>query len=486
MINQYKQRLSIFIDAQKKINLPFLTTQNSPAQWSDNDIKIEMENKKFRSVYVYNSCSRKSNVGCKNVRTLPTEHQLETYYADTLKAVFLELLATSVSSEAAYKKFLVFRLFLSYMQNKSLKIHQINPSLLNKFYQDENIRYEVSNRLCYILFILKGRGIIASHLEFKALPFEGDNSLDGHEKRSLEKMPDEQIIFAIGGIFHEIMPKTGDSINIYDGQLIKNQAVAAWAVMTLSMPQRAGAELFYIHNQKVQSKEVKVRVPTDDVDFNKEPTYETKTIYDLEWQGSKLFKDHKKHIRADMVPYVEQALNFFDVICEPARALCRFYANPNTPAYKIIGKFPVTDWHGIDKNKKVTLWQLIGLLGIFEHQYPAVCKEILSKSVPGFPYQFEMTMKNLTIVQKAALLGVDCTENKRVPDELRGKSLTVKEIEEKWISYQKSVMPNFPKRLHTNRNNTLLSNALTIFTGSIVTSSCSYRSVSLSQISSHL
>ena len=68
-----------------------------------------------------------------------------------------------------------------------------------------------------------------------------------------------------------------------------------------------------------------------------------KTVHYLNWRGSKGYKDYQNHINAEVVESLERALHYTILATEPARALARFYRQPNRPLKEVLGEFKPSD-----------------------------------------------------------------------------------------------------------------------------------------------
>ncbi|WP_197468989.1 hypothetical protein, partial [Oleiphilus sp. HI0125] len=102
------------------------------------------------------------------------------------------------------------------------------------------------------------------------------------------------------------------------------------AALGMASPNRIGAEQVLLETQRIQ-RHMQV------VDGKE------KTVHYLNWRGSKGYKDNQNHINAEMVESVDRALHYTLLVTEPARALARFYRQPNRPLKDVLGDFKPSD-----------------------------------------------------------------------------------------------------------------------------------------------
>lgn len=129
------------------------------------------------------------------------------------------------------------------------------------------------------------------------------------------------------------------------------------AALGMASPNRIGAEQVLLTTQRIQRHSQVV-------------DGQEKTVHYLNWRGSKGFKDNQNHINAEMVESLDRALHFTILATEPARALARFYRQPNRPLKEVLGDFKPSDENIAllkpSMNKPTHLLHLGLLLGFFE------------------------------------------------------------------------------------------------------------------------
>jgi hypothetical protein len=144
---------------------------------------------------------------------------------------------------------------------------------------------------------------------------------------AVEKLPTIESVLALGDIFARVfepvsaagLVRPGKQVNLGDAW------VATYGLLGLASPNRLSAEVPVLPKQRLKTYAERGGEP----------------VHYLDWKGSKGFKDNRNHVLAALADYVEKALNFFFVACEPARILCQFYENPNRPLKALLGDFKV-------------------------------------------------------------------------------------------------------------------------------------------------
>lgn len=289
-----------------------------------------------------------------------------------------------------------------------------------------------------------------------------DTSVESALEKQNEKMPDEQIILATGSIFHSIVPHELSSISLTENT--RDRFVSCMTVFALSSPNRMFAEQLLLSKQKLKKKSV--IIPTSQGSItesqpNDNHPPEEQLIHWLDWQGSKGYKNNRNHILNSMSPFVERAINYLDVVCEPARVLCRYYSNQNAKLKYVLGDFKPKSLHGLKLDNQVNLFQLGGLLGFYENNNKQL-------DLNGFPYSADVNTKfNWTARNANLILGTSTNlERKWLPFNNDAKFITLSEIEKLWILHIKESVPSFPYRYIGDLGKKVkLENAMCIFTG---------------------
>ncbi len=191
----------------------------------------------------------------------------------------------------------------------------------------------------------------------------GDDALEAEQS----KLPDEKALLALGAIFNDVIPpypNEDDKSDISTWQALghatqhhRDSFTCTMAALAMASPNRVAAEQVLLTKQRLQSH-------TEEVDGK------DKTVYYLNWRGSKGFADYQNHINAEMAESVDRALHYTAIATEPARVLARFYKNPSLVLKDVLGDFqPSTENMTALKsamNKPTNLIQLGLLLGFFD------------------------------------------------------------------------------------------------------------------------
>ncbi|MFM2608098.1 hypothetical protein AAFX30_10785 [Vibrio chagasii] len=163
----------------------------------------------------------------------------------------------------------------------------------------------------------------------------GDDAL----KVEKSKLPNEKSLLALGAIFHDVIPpyQRDDKNNIEAWQPLlsstqdqRDGLICTMTALGMASPNRIGSEQVLLTVQRIQQH-------TEIVNGQE------KTVHYLNWRGSKGYKDYQNHINAEMVDSLGRALHYTALATEPARALARFYRQPNKPLKKILGNFKPSD-----------------------------------------------------------------------------------------------------------------------------------------------
>ena len=143
----------------------------------------------------------------------------------------------------------------------------------------------------------------------------------------IEKLPDENVLRAIGDIFSRVFTAVNpDGTVIRGGSVdIPDAITVTFACLSLASPNRTAAETPLLPVQKLKS-----------FSENGEPL-----VYYLDWKGSKGHSDYRNHILSSLATPVEKALNFFNRISERARIICQFFENPKQKLETLLNGYTV-------------------------------------------------------------------------------------------------------------------------------------------------
>jgi len=174
----------------------------------------------------------------------------------------------------------------------------------------------------------------------------------GHsvEATRREKMANEEVIRAAGNIYAKTITslKQGNA-----GQGCFRDALTTFIVLLCcASPNRAGAEVPLLVNQKLQSYSEDGRAD----------------VFYLDWPGSKGYQDNRTHILSALSGHVEKGINYFSKACQPGRIVASYYSRPDQTLGQLLKGFPIDPERKvrIDLNRKPHLFTLGYALGFYD------------------------------------------------------------------------------------------------------------------------
>ena len=461
MITKYQQAAQDYIKQQKALSLTvYRNKADEAAQWHDYVwIATDPKSKKLSNFYFLNP----NEVNLPHIANdYQGPHLLSGFAADLAKCYTIDLVVKQGLTKDTLRKQLFARKILSMLNDE---IWTLTQDKLDA--QMDNV-HSVSGLSMYRAFIeyCHEMGFLAKTVRFNYKSTK-DTSVEAAIKKQHEKMPDEQLILATASIFHDIVPHEKKKINVFDN--VRDRFVSCMTTLALASPNRLVAEQIMLNQQALKSKQVMVEKQENGTvvkDIEGKPVMEEHTIHWLDWQGSKGYKDNRNHQLSSMAPFVERALDYLNVVCEPARVLCRYYSNPDATLKDILWTFKPKNLHGLSLDKPVNLFQLGGLLGFYEETN-------LSKlTLKGFPFTADLQQAfNWTVPNAMTLLGTRTNrERKYLPFQQEQKKITLAEVETLWLAHIKTSLPAFPYRHEGDSGSKVkLEHALCVFTGAQLT-----------------
>lgn len=261
------------------------------------------------------------------------------------------------------------------------------------------------------------------------------------------KIPENKVLLALGAIFHDVIPQEREKWNTHPLTYQRDAFICAMTALAMSSPNRIDAEQTVLTRQQLKDTQQSVKGKIE-------------TIYYLDWHGSKGFKDYKNHILAVMAEPVARCLEYMNVVCEPARALARFYENPSLPLKKVLGKFSPSDKNlnalSPDMNKPIHIVHLGFLLGFYDNgdglvrvsPTTAGAKLKSKKGMSTYLKPIVSLQPNdmLLITNNCAhsqyLLGMEAY--KELLKIFTNKIVTVSQFQEQWMRHIIGNLPGFP------------------------------------------
>ncbi|WP_155395469.1 hypothetical protein, partial [Photobacterium angustum] len=180
--------------------------------------------------------------------------------------------------------------------------HDITQSKFDKYHAgvsidsqkklNQFINYLVNNGFCMNLAVNKAKG----------------KAVRDADERAKKKLPADISLKILSAHFAKAFPEDEKE---WDTDINTNQderILLAMFAIAMSAPKRAAAEIPTMMRQNVQITE-----------------HKGKNQHALFWHGSKGYDDNLKHVLEQMAPYVQRALDFFELYTQPYRILARFW-----------------------------------------------------------------------------------------------------------------------------------------------------------------
>lgn len=358
-INRFIDNQRAYV-AKKKAQplIGFTNAKGEPASW--NDIAVKFTDSDGRSVNFF-FCNLNRKLPKMGTR-FTDEDRLTSETHELLFAYALDVLKDNISVEHKRTKLSATRRFLCILDENvasasleaiqhaidAIKSHRQLTHFITWLHQHKMLPQSIQP------YINTTRDVFVNK--------SGDDAL----KVEQSKLPNEKSLLALGAIFHDVIPhyKGDDKDNVKawqsllsSTQLQRDSLSCTMAALGMASPNRIGAEQVLLTVQRIKS--------VTQVINGKE-----KTVYYLNWRGSKGYKDYQNHINAEMVESLDRALHYTILATEPARALARFYRQPNRPLDTILGNFKPSDENLAlltpYLNKPTNLLHLGLLLGFFD------------------------------------------------------------------------------------------------------------------------
>lgn len=471
MINHYESNLSAFIKEQEAKHWPFYkskdTSDSEFSTWQDDFFFYQKPDGKRQSISILDRLDLKvQTIKSYKAFVLANEkHSLKSYYKDFAKAYTVYFFNKKIEKGEQFvpkEHCHLIQSWLGWLQKKSLKISGYTPVLHSQFmktYDSESLKpssiWVAENKVLRAIKLLQTLKVINPNITFKSIASCAiDRSTSEAKIRKKEKMPDADNIAAALSVFNVVMPEESSCIDRFKD--VKSRYTASMFMLSLAATQRFAAENPYLDLYSLKCR----------------TSSEGQQVYNFTFLGSKGFGVNQKHVLGPLIPFVKQALSYCSHTFEIGRSLARFYENPQRPATEVLGNIKVENWHGLNKKNSLTLWQLGGLLGLYK-QCNKEIKNQLNK-IPGFPYDVDLNQKLETRIIKTSLLGTPCA-NRGVQSKIVDPCSTPHELQQGWINYIKTALPNFPYRKHSNGNKVKLADALVVFNGSQIPTRNGYK-----------
>jgi hypothetical protein len=332
-INRYIDNQRTYI-AKKKAQplIGFTNAQGDPASWRD--IAVTFTDSDNRSInLIFCSQNKKhTRIGT----TFTEEDRLAPETHDLLFSYALDIINTKTTIKTKYIKITTARNFLCIVGENigtapTEKIQRAINSMTYSVNLNAFIGWLHEHTMIPKSCLLYTRKSLVSAARTKS----GDDALEAEQS----KLPSEKALLALGAIFYDVIPsyQDGDKNNfkawlplISSKQEQRDSFICNMAALGMASPNRIAAEQVLLTVQRIQRY-------TQVVDGQE------RTVHYLNWRGSKGYKDNQNHINAEMVESLDRALHYTTLVTEPARALARFYRQPNRPLKEVLGDFKPSD-----------------------------------------------------------------------------------------------------------------------------------------------
>lgn len=270
------------------------------------------------------------------------------------------------------------------------------------------------------------------------------------------KMADEEVIKAIGAIY----TKTINSLisGRREPGYLRDAVASFVALLCLASPNRAAAEVFLLAHQEVKSYS----------------ELDKPNVYYLDWPGSKGFGDNRNHILRALAPQVKKGMEYFSNEFQPGRIIASYYNNPNQTLRALLGDFPVDTERvkHLDIDSKPNLFQLGYALGFYavDHMVrvylePTSTTKSLSRAALPWRRKPVSAIQGNDLLSSSpfkgspdgihALIKTPLTSAfKRFKVRMDGL-ITVEEIENIVLEFQKAYFPTFPLGFSTGDRATI-------------------------------
>jgi hypothetical protein len=287
------------------------------------------------------------------------------------------------------------------------------------------------------------------------------------------KLPDDKVLMALGAIVHDVIPSDEQCWDTHPKTFQREQYVCAMSALAMAAPNRVAAEQTVLHVQKLKS-------------HVQQSKGKDETVYYLDWQGSKGFKNNMNHILGPMAPLADRVLKYMMLVTEPARVLARFYAKPGLTLKRVLGDFKPSqenlDYIKPDLSQGTDIIRLGCLLGFFDGT-PRLVR--VTKDTPGAfrpdpkrgasvytKHIYDLVSQDILHVctvckYGSALMGVKIT-NKGIKAIASDTKLTLKDFQNSWIAHIKKQFPAFPYANNSSSGRVDLRLAMFTFTGNQV------------------
>lgn len=358
-INRYIDNQRAYI-AKKKAQplIGFTNTRGEPASWRDIAVKFTDNDNKTMSIFF---CNQNRKIP-KLVTHFTDDDRLPPEIHDILLSYAIDSVWKNTTIGNKYAKMNVARRLLCLLDEN------IATASLEKIQRAIESMRNTATLEVFIDWLHHHKMLPRSCKPCIKKKFKPNRSKCGDDALEAEQstLPSEKALLALGAIFHDVIPpyQNDDKDNIDAWQSLtaskhglRDSFCCTMLALGMASPNRIGAEQVLLTAKRVQRH-------TQVINGQKQ------TVHYLNWRGSKGYQDNQNHINAEMVDSLDRALQYTILITGPARALARFYRQPNRPLKEVLGEFKPSDQNMAllkhSMNQSTNLLHLGLLLGFFD------------------------------------------------------------------------------------------------------------------------
>lgn len=359
MINRYIDNQRAYTAKKKALPLMgFTNAQGEPASWDDIALRFTDSDGKTLNIYL---CNQNKNMPRMSTR-FTDDDRLAPEIHDTLLSYSIDIIKENISIGNRASKISVARYFLCHLNEN------VASASLEKIQRAVDSMKSSQHLTAFINWLHHHKMLPKSCQPYINTTNESTRGKAGDDALTAEKnkLPSEKALLALGAIFRDVIPPYRDNAEsnidawqplIASTQTQRDSFTCTMTALSMASPNRIGTEQVLLTTQRIQRH-------TEVVDGREQ------TVHYLNWRGSKGFKDNQNHINAEMVESVDRALHYTILTTEPARALARFYRQPNRPLEEVLGDFNPSDENVAllkpSMKKPIQLLHLGLLLGFFD------------------------------------------------------------------------------------------------------------------------
>jgi hypothetical protein len=455
MINQYQAALNAHL--AECVHIPLLDKSNSigePATWNDRAWQTQRAGNKPLN-FVFHIPGMGKIIHFTSVHKRGEEFFIQEPWRRLLMSYVLYCESLQITDHHKRTMLLAAKKLIIHVMGDFTDLTMAQLQL----YYDQHEEQQSIRKLNKFIIWCQNLGILRKTLRIPKISYQISDSLEFKIDQSHARMPNEKPLLALAAIFNDLLPKTKEALTQNYQPSCRSQFVVCMTTLALASPNRVAAEQQTLGKQCLKSQSIKVKG---------DKGFEDRTIHYLDWTGSKGYSDNRNHILASMAEPVSRAIDWLNVVCEPARVLCRFYESPTRHLKVLLGGFTSDKLDCFDLNQPVNMFQLGWILGFYdtlEQQINLWESCSFNKESHNYKHVSQLHDEDFLIFnQKTIYILMGCSNSLSILHEMLGRRPNVAEFQKAWINHIKNQLPSFPFRKVGN-NTIRLSSGLFVFTG---------------------